>query len=906
MRSIRIWLFCATTCLTASAASAAEPYHLKFAALDMQRVAAEDLARTGKPAPARFAIPHDVSVAPGKQGAWADYADGHSEWRVEVSTPDAVHLNFGFKRFQLPPSAELSIESLDGKHRQGPWRHADNPATGQLWTQVLPDKGAAIVLRVASAEKALVDVELSRVGHGYTGFGFTAKHCKSGACNTDVACLGDTDPWNENRRSVAAITLGGTDNCTGSLVNNTAGNRRLLFATATHCGITTANVASLLAYFNYESPTCRTPGSTASGTPVPRPNTTLAGLAFVAATNNPFAGSTPANTRSDWTLLELASSPTQGSLNLFWSGWDRRPPPTTCTAPGTPSGTAGLCASIHHPGVDEKRITFVEVPMTLDNISGATGVHWQANWDPTPPILPNVPAPQPTTLPPSVTEPGSSGSPLYNANRRLVGVLSGGPSACGATGANLRDQYGGLFHAWEGVGTATTRMRDHLDPGGTNVEFIDGISQCNPPAVPTGVAAAANGNNRIDVTWTAVAGAERYRVFRGNGACPGSGFAQVAEVTGTTYSDTTVSGGSAYSYRVAAFDDGEACLSQQSTCSSATAAGTCSLAPTFAGLGSATNAGGAQCGINLAWNAASGNCGAASTLRYNVYRSTTAGFTPGAANRIATCVTSSPLADGSLPFGTRQYYVVRAEDTGATGGSGACGGVEETNTQQRDAVPTGPDSNQFLDDVEAGTANWTSAGTGAGAAFAVVTTQANSPTRSWFTPDLAGVGDWTLATSSGLAIAPGAPATLEFFHRYDLESGASTGYDGGVLEYSLDGGTTWSDILAGQGAVPANAARFLAGGYVRTISSGFQSPIGGRQAWTGVSGGASPTWIPTRVSLADFAGQTLRLRFRFASDATVADVGWWIDDIRVFTGSACNALTDAVFAHGFEPASPAR
>jgi hypothetical protein len=908
MRSIRNWLFIAAFGLAASHAGASEPYRLKFAALDMEKVAAEDLAATGKPNPMRFAIPHDVKVVPGEQGAWADLAGGVSEWRLEVATPDAVHLNFGFTRFRLPPSGELTIESADGKHRQGPWTHADNPASGQLWTQVLLDKAAVIVLRVATAEKALVDVALTRVGHGYTGFGTIAKHCKSGACNTDVACLGDTDPWNENRRSVAAITVGGTDTCTGSLVNNTAGDRRLLFATATHCGITGGNVASMLAYFNYESPTCRTPGSAASGAPpAPKPNTTLAGLAFLAATNNPFAGSTPAGTRSDWTLLELASSPTQGSLNLFWSGWDRRPPPTTCTAPGTPSGTAGLCASIHHPGVDEKRITFVEVPMTQDNISGAAGVHWQANWDPTPPILPNVPAPQPTSLPPGVTEPGSSGSPLYNADRRLVGVLSGGPSACGATGTSLRDQYGGLFHAWEGVGTPTTRMRDHLDPGGANPEFIDGIGQCNPPAVPTGVSAAANGDNRIDVTWTAVAGAERYRVFRGTGACPGTGFVQVAEVTGTSYSDTTVSGGSAYSYRIAAFDDGEACLSQQSTCSSATATGVCSLAPTFAGLGSAQSAGTPSCGINLAWGAATGNCGAGSSLRYNVFKSTTAGFTPGPANRIAQCATATSLADAEVMSGTRYHYVVRAEDVGAAG-SGVCGGTEEANTVSRSAIPGGPVSGLAVDDVETDNGNFAAAGSGGGADFAVVTTQSNSPTRSWFVPDPAVVSDRRLTMANGIPVTAGGPATLSFFHRFDAESGATTGYDGGVLEYSLDGGTTWTDILAAQGAVPANPARLTAGGYVRAISASFGSPIAGRQAWTGVSGGgASPAWIQTTVALADFVGQTVQLRFRFASDSSVSDVGWWIDDIQVPAVTACTTGPgDDVFENGFEPLPPTR
>ena len=86
--------------------------------------------------------------------------------------------------------------------------------------------------------------------------------------------------------------------------------------------------------------------------------------------------------------------------------------------------------------------------MLLGDISSAVGVHWTANWDPTPPLLPNI-QPLPASLPPSVTEGGSSGSPLYNAEQRLIGVLSGGASFCGVSADGLNDQYGGLFHAWE-------------------------------------------------------------------------------------------------------------------------------------------------------------------------------------------------------------------------------------------------------------------------------------------------------------------------------------------------------------------------------------------------------------------------------------------------------------------------
>lgn len=83
-------------------------------------------------------------------------------------------------------------------------------------------------------------------------------------------------------------------------------------------------------------------------------------------------------------------------------------------------------------------------------------------------------------IPPSVTEQGSSGSPLYNADRQLVGVLSGGPSVCGSTGTSLRDQYGKLAHAWEGLGTPATRVRDYLDPDSTGAEFIYGRAAPNP------------------------------------------------------------------------------------------------------------------------------------------------------------------------------------------------------------------------------------------------------------------------------------------------------------------------------------------------------------------------------------------------------------------------------------------
>jgi hypothetical protein len=557
----------------------------KFGPLDLDKLSSEDALRDEIPGPKRFAIGHDLSISPQTHGQWRQLDDERWQWRYAVRTPDAIHLNFGFRNFELPEGAQLSIASPDSKDTLGPWGAEENRAHRQFWTPILRGHGAVIEVVVPTDAREKLSLELVRVGHGYRGFGARSKACKSGSCNTDVTCLTAGDPWNAPRRAVGAYTRNGTDTCSGSLVNNTARDRKMLFSTATHCGMTSnAAAQSVVVYWNYESPTCRAPGSAASGIIVPRPTDPINitnGFAFVAATRNPFGGGA-SGPRSDFALIELDPSDATPQPNLHWAGWDRRlgstnePPGSTtgtwpCAAGTGPFLTQGLCATIHHPGVDEKRITFVDTPYTVGNISGGVNVHWRANWISTP-ALPAIPTPPP--YPVSVTEGGSSGSPLYNAERRLVGVLSGGPSGCGTVGQYF-DFYGALYHAWDGeVGASSLqRMRDHLDPAGAAPFFIDGVDRCPAQAGPTNVAANATADNEITVTFDVAAGAERYRVFRSTGSCPGGPFVLVGQITGTSFVDTTVMANTVYSYRVSSFDDGDACESSQSTCVSTTATG---------------------------------------------------------------------------------------------------------------------------------------------------------------------------------------------------------------------------------------------------------------------------------------------------------------------------------------------
>jgi hypothetical protein len=109
-------------------------------------------------------------------------------------------------------------------------------------------------------------------------------------------------------------------------------------------------------------------------------------------------------------------------------------------------------------------------------------------------------------------------------------------------------------------------------------------------------------------------------------------------------------------------------------------------------------------------------------------------------------------------------------------------------------------------------------------------------------------------------------AQLTFRQNLDLESG----FDGGVLEISIGGGA-FQDILDAGGS-------FVVGGYTHMISSSFQSPIAGRHAWSGYSGG----FITTTVNLSSAAaGQNIVLRWRLASDNSNTAAGWRIDTIRI-------------------------
>jgi len=395
----------------------------------------------------RFATPVEVDLHPDNAGVWTRLEDGRERWELTLESPNAVSLNFGFARYHMPAGGELIL--LDDAGWQ-PWRSftaADNEAHGELWTPIVA--GAAATLRVTLPQGARdgLLLQLASVNQGFRGWK-KIDHGKiggdtSGSCNIDVVCDANDlatigpliEPFRDQIRSVGAYTLNGIDTCSGALIANTSGDSKPYFLTADHCGVSSGNASSMICYWNFENPGCRAPGSSASGSAGNGPLNQFNSGAIFRADYTP----------SDMTLVEF-DDPINPAHNLFFSGWDRS------------GNNAATSTGIHHPAVAEKRISFELQPTSITSYFGTNSPgdnsHLRvADWDH------------------GTTEGGSSGSPLFDENKRIIGQLHGGNAACGN---DEPDWYGRVFTSWEGGGSPSTRLRDWLDPINSGVVSLDG------------------------------------------------------------------------------------------------------------------------------------------------------------------------------------------------------------------------------------------------------------------------------------------------------------------------------------------------------------------------------------------------------------------------------------------------
>lgn len=386
----------------------------------------------------RFGKELAVSVDVMSEAVVRTLPNGNVVRQLTIKSTGAYSINVIFDQFELSKNATLYL--FDGERTEyiGAHTSLNNNANRMLGTDIIHSDQLVIELTEPQDEAGTSVLHLGTVVHGYLDLETEMQKAigSSGSCNYDVNCAIGAG-WEQQRNSVAMMVNGGGF-CTGSLINNTTGNIIPYFLSANHCG---TNPGSWVFRFRWERTAANAICATANN-----------GNNSGPTTMNVNGGTLRANyAPSDFTLTELNSIP-DPAWGVYYNGWN---------ATNTPATSA---VGIHHPSGDIKKISFENQALISTAFSGTpANSHWGVTgWDN------------------GVTEGGSSGSPLFDQNHRVVGQLHGGASACG--GSDLSDEYGKIYTSWLGGGTNPTQLKFWLDPGNTGLTEIDGVDPAGPGA----------------------------------------------------------------------------------------------------------------------------------------------------------------------------------------------------------------------------------------------------------------------------------------------------------------------------------------------------------------------------------------------------------------------------------------
>lgn len=410
--------------------SASELSYIKLPAIDRDKLLIEDQANdVSFRKPWRFGKDIYVNYNTQNSGTWERLNNGGRLWRLGIVSKDALSLSFTFSKYKLPAGAKLFLYNSSQTKILGAFTSKNNQEHGFFATSLLLDDTVIIEYYEPADAEFPGDINLWRVTHGYRSL---INHYKafgeSGACNVNAACP-EGEVISDQIRSVAVLLIGGNA-CTGSLINNTNKDGTPYFLTADHCfGTPGASVF----WFNWQSKSCQNPSS-------PPSYNVLSG-----------ATSRARFIDTDFWLLELNDQPPD-SFEVFYTGWNRT----------TTAALSGMTYSIHHPNADIKKISWSDGGVEKDYLLGDPDEIGDGNdfW--------RVSSWSDGTT----TEAGSSGSALFDKNKRIIGQLSAGGAACGNLAS---DWFGRIGESWIGGGTNDSRLSNWLDPFLSGVTTLDGF-----------------------------------------------------------------------------------------------------------------------------------------------------------------------------------------------------------------------------------------------------------------------------------------------------------------------------------------------------------------------------------------------------------------------------------------------
>jgi hypothetical protein len=411
--------------------------------------------------PFRIGLNIPVFLNMKNSGTWTELPDHSGRiWRLNITSPDAKALTLYYSAFYLPEGSRFFLYNENKKQVLGAYTHMVNPESGSFATEMV--QGGNVTMEYfepagLTGEGVINIEEICYIYRGEMQLNPDMEQYKSsGICEVDVNCSPEGSNWQDEKKGICKIQIkngSSTILCSGSLVNNKRQECIPYVLTADHCayysGYSTEQDQWVF-YFHYESPTC---GGSTSGSYITKTGCTLKAHDTYGSNHS----------GSDFYLVRLNQS-ILTSDSLYYNGWSRS---TSASASG---------ASLHHPGGDIMKISTYTSSLTSADI-GFTGSHWQVIWSG-------------TTHGNGITEPGSSGSPIFNSSGLIVGTLTGGNSCClvdscgSNTGPTEPDYFGKFLYHWAANGsTATKQLKPWLDPDNNNPTSLNGTYTCSPSGV---------------------------------------------------------------------------------------------------------------------------------------------------------------------------------------------------------------------------------------------------------------------------------------------------------------------------------------------------------------------------------------------------------------------------------------
>lgn len=404
--------------------------------------------------PFHFALERPVDLTPESHGTW-DAQEEYNIWRVHIVSPEAFSLGLVFSSYRLNPGVKVFVYDPDMKLSKGAFTSGNNKVSGILPVGHVPGAELIVEMQVPAEMSDYGNLRLESVSHAFKDVGqiLGINDCPAGefgcsqACEIDVNCKEGQD-WQQSKRSVVRVYTTRLY-CTGVLINNSAYDGTPYVITAEHCLNKQFYADRTVFQFNYDSPTCF-----GSNGPL---NMSIAGAELLATGDS-----------IDFSLVELSLIPPD-SFDAYYTGWDRSDFQTSASK------------TIHHPWGDVKKISTdyqaPSIPAQPGDVpySDLDDYHyfsywWIRGWDE------------------GSTEGGSSGAPLFNADQKLIGTLSGGIAKCGDSIGydyendrviynkvfNYDDYYTRLSMSWDYEEDKGLALKPWLDPGNTGVVTLGG------------------------------------------------------------------------------------------------------------------------------------------------------------------------------------------------------------------------------------------------------------------------------------------------------------------------------------------------------------------------------------------------------------------------------------------------